>query len=156
MSFPDYLIDHSGFDWSKLLGRWRWRLPATFKVWLVNRFGDLFLILDDGAVYRLDIGNGTLAKVAVSRDDFCKKIDDVDTANEWLMIPLVDRLVAAGKTLEPGQCYCYRLLPILGGGYGIDDFAIKDLAYLYAIFGPIHELVKDLPDGGHIEFKITD
>ncbi len=156
MNLHDYLIDHSGFDWPKLLEHWQWRLPAKFEVWLVNRFGDLFLILDDGSVHRLDIGDGVLTKVAENRDDFCKKADDADTASDWLMIPLVDRLVAAGKTLQPGQCYCYRLLPILGGGYGVDDFDIKDVAFLYAASGPIHERIKDLPDGTQIEFKIVD
>ena len=45
---------------------------------------------------------------------------------------------------------------ILGGGYGIDDFDIKDVAFLYAAFGPIHERIKDVPDGTQIEFKIVD
>ena len=48
MNLNQYLIDHSGFDWPKLLERGQWRLPTKFEVWLVNRFGDLFLILDDG------------------------------------------------------------------------------------------------------------
>jgi len=156
MNLPDYLIDHSGIDWPEVLEHWRWRLPTTFKVWLVNRFGDLFLILDDGSVHWLDIGDGTLAKVAENRDDFCTKVDIANTANDWLMIPLVDRLVAAGKTLQPGQCYCYRLLPVLGGGCGIEDFVVKELTYLYAALGPIHERINDLPNGTQIEFKITD
>lgn len=154
MNIHDYLIDHSGFDWPKMLEHWRWQLPAKFEVLLVNRFGDLFLILPDETVHHLDIGDGILSKVAETRDEFRRKADNVDIAKDWFLITLVDRLVAAGKALQPGQCYCYRMLPILGGGYGLDDFEIKDLAYLYAAFGPIHERVKELPDGTQVEFKI--
>ena len=156
MNLHDYITEHSGRDWPKLLEHWLWRLPAKFTVWLVNRFGDLFLILDDESVHRLDIGDGTLQMVAQNRDEFCEKLNDNNTATDWMMIPLVDRLVAAGKTLRLGECYCYRLLPVLGGGYEIDDFVIEDLAFVYAAFGPIHERIKDLPDGTTIEFKIVD
>ncbi len=156
MNIHDYLIDDSGCDWPRMLEHWRWRLPPRFKVWLVNRFGDLFLILPDETVHRLDIGDGVLSKVAENREEFYRKTDDVNIINDWFLIPLADDLVAAGKTLNPGQCYCYRILPVLGGGYDVDDFVIKDLAYLYAAFGPIHERIKDLPDGTKIEFEITD
>ena len=46
--------------------------------------------MDDDEVM-LDVGRGTLEKVAESRDDFAKKSDEDDNANQWLMIPLIDR-----------------------------------------------------------------
>ena len=49
MSVHDYLIDHIGFDWAHLLSGWERLLPTEFTVWLMNRFGDLFLILPSGA-----------------------------------------------------------------------------------------------------------
>ena len=156
MNLKDYIDEHSGPDWPKLLEHWHWRLPTKFTIWFANRFGDLFLVLDDGSVHRLGVGDGTLQMVAQNRNEFWEKLDDENVANDWLMIPVVDRLVAAGKTLRPGECYCYRLLPILGGGYGIDDFVVKDLAFVYASFGPIHERIKDLPEGTQIEFKVVD
>ena len=48
MNVHDYIIDHSGLDWAYLLSGWEWLLPAEFSVWLMNRYGDLFLILPDG------------------------------------------------------------------------------------------------------------
>src|SRR5687767_975774 len=99
MRLKDYVIDHAGFDWPKLLAHWHWLLPREFTVWLMNRFGDLFLILPDGTIHMLDVGVGSLKKVAASKDDFCFKIDRDNNANDWLMMPLVDKLVAAGITL---------------------------------------------------------
>ncbi len=50
MSIHDYLIDHRGQDWPSLFAEWTWLVPKQFTVWLMNRFGDLFLVFDDGSV----------------------------------------------------------------------------------------------------------
>ena len=71
MNVHDYLIDHSGLDWAELLSGWEWLLPPEFTVWLMNRYGDLFLILPDGSIHMLDVGGGSLTKLAESRDEFC-------------------------------------------------------------------------------------
>src|SRR4029079_5170484 len=85
----DYLIDHTGFDWPRLLAEWAWLLPPEVTVWLMNRFGDLFLILEDGSVQMLDVGGGTLTRLADDRGDFCRRVDEGDHANQWFTIPLV-------------------------------------------------------------------
>ena len=59
----DYLIDHAGFDWQALLAGWAEILPQTFEIWLVNRFGDVFIIADDGSVHHLDVAVGTLDRL---------------------------------------------------------------------------------------------
>ena len=154
MNIHDYLIDQQGFDWSELLSTWHWLLPRQFTVWLVNRFGDLFIIKDDGTVHMLDVGVGSLKQVASSKDEFWEKIDEPGRAGDWLAIPLVDALVASGQTLGSGQCYSYRQLPVLGGDYEIGNVIIKDIAFHYAAFGPIHERIKNLPDGTKVTFKV--
>lgn len=94
MTVEAYLIDHEGFDWPTILADWSWLLPESFTVWLMNRFGDLFIVSDDGTVHVLDVGDGTLEKVAESRDDFRNRIDEEGNAN-GLVIPLADRLVGS-------------------------------------------------------------
>lgn len=156
ISVQDYLIDQSGIDWSTALSSWSWLLPPEFTVWLVNRFTDLFLVLPDETVHMLDVGVGTLTKVAESREDFCTKIDMGYSANEWLMIPLVDRLVSAGLILHPGQCYGFKIPPVMGGKYSVDNcgpLAIWD--YLGA-YGSIHEQLKNLPDGTEVVLKVVN
>jgi hypothetical protein len=58
MNIKDYLIDQSGKDWQELLCGWAEILPPVFTIWLVNRFGDVILVTDDGSVHLLDIGGG--------------------------------------------------------------------------------------------------
>ncbi len=108
-SVHDYLVDHSAFDWPRLLTEWAWLLPPELTVWLMNRFGDLFLILEDGSVHMLDGRRGQSPRgwQRGARHSAARSSEG-DSANEWLMIPLVDRVVAAGLGLEPGNATATR------------------------------------------------
>ena len=154
MNLHDYIIDHRQVDWSTVLRGWAWLLPPTLTVWIMNRFGDLFIVPGDGAVHMLDVGGGTFQKVAESRDDFANKLDEGDNANQWLMIPLIDRLVSSGLTLREGQCYSYKQPPVLGGGYTVENTCVLPIAEHYSAYGSIHEQIKDLPDGAHVVIKV--
>jgi T6SS immunity protein Tdi1, C-terminal len=156
MRLTDYILDIEGVAWGDLLASWAWLLPGELTVWFVNRFGDLFLVLDDGSVHRLEIGCGSLEKLAESREAFAQQMDEAENATDWLMIPLVDELVAGGVTLGPGQCYSYVQLPVLGGDYAVANTRVVSLAHHYSAFGPIHEWIKDLPDGTPVSFEVTD
>jgi hypothetical protein len=149
-SVHDYLIDHAGFDWPQLLVGWARLLPSELTVWLMNRFGDLFLVYPDGSVHMLDVGAGRVERVADSRDDFRAKIDEGDNANQWLMIPLVDKLVAAGMRLGPGQCYGYKMPPVLGGDYTVANTCVLPIAEQYGFHADLHEQIKDVPDGTEV------
>jgi hypothetical protein len=155
MSLHDYVIDHHAIDWPNVLRGWSWLVPRSMTVWIMNRFGDLFIVLDDGSVHMLDVGAGTLTKVATSRDDFAYKLDERDTANQWLMIPLIDRLVAGGVTLGEGQCYSYKLPPVLGGGYTVVNTCVLSIPQHYGAYGSIHGQIKDLPDGTQVVINVT-
>jgi len=145
MDLKDYLIDQAGKDWSRLLAGCD-ALPPSFTLWLVNRFGDLFIALEDGSIHMLDVGVGTLKRLAESRDHFCDLLDEDDNANNWLMIPLVDQCVASGMHLAPDQCYNLKMPPLLGGKYSLDNIAPIDLAELYAFRADIFRQIEDVPD----------
>jgi len=156
ISVSDYLIDQDGIDWPKALASWSWLVPPEFTLWLVNRFADLFVVVPDGAVHMLDVGAGTLTKVAESRDHFCEKIDVGGSADEWLMIPLVDRMVAAGITLRHGECYGFKTLPVLGGDYAVENAAPLPVWDYLGACGSIHEQLRDLPDGSQVVIEVVE
>ena len=154
MNVHDYLIDHGGNDWARLLSGWEWLLPPEFTVWLMNRYGDLFLILPDGSIHMLDVGGGSLTKLAESRDEFARIIDEDDNAADWLMIPLVDQLVAARRVLEPGQCYSFVTPPILGGEYSVENTMVVPILEHFGLYGSYHEQLRDVPDGSKVVIRI--
>jgi hypothetical protein len=153
MNVHDYLIDPSHIDWADLLADWKWFLPPEFTVWLMNRYGDLFLIWTDGSVHMLDVGRGSLTKLADDRDEFARVIDEQGNAEDWLMIPLVDRLVKAGVLLEPGHCYSFVTPPILGGEYSVENTMVVSIREHFGLYASYHEQLRDVPDGTKVSIR---
>ena len=118
VSVHDYLIDHSGFDWAELLSGWGWLSSPG-----VHRLADEQIRRSVPDPAEMAVSTCWTSELVRSpswlriRDDFASKIDEDDHAEDWLMIPLVDRLVAAGVLLKPGECYSFLTPPILGGDY---------------------------------------
>jgi hypothetical protein len=154
MNINDYLIDHVGKDWRALLSGWAEVLPSSFTVRLVNRFGDVFAELDDGSIHLLDIEAGTFRRIAENREHFADEIEAGENANNWLLIPLVDRCVAAGLVLRADQCYGYKMPPMLGGEYVVGNVATVDLAEHYSFLADVWRQTKDWPDGTQVKIVI--
>ena len=113
------------------------------------------MVVEDGSVRKLDIGAGSLEKLADCRDHFADVIDEENNANDWLVIPLVDKLVSDGVLLAPGECYSYVQRPALGGDSTTANPRVVSLARHSKAFGPIPERIKDLPDGTRVKFDVT-
>ncbi|MEQ9587978.1 MAG: DUF1851 domain-containing protein [Parvibaculaceae bacterium] len=156
MDINDYLLDVTDVDWSTTLSPWLFLVPGEMTIWLVNRYGDIFAVLEDGSIHMLDVGAGTFARVANSRDDFCNMLDMDDNANQWLMIPLINKLVAAGKRLQNGYCYGYLQPPVLGGDYTVENTIMIPITEHYGLNASIHTQIKDLPDGSAVRLKIAN
>jgi hypothetical protein len=154
MNINDYLIDHQNFDWTAILADWHWLLPAEFCVWLMNKYGDLVLVVDENAILFFDVGNGTIEQVADSKEDFSEKLDADDNANLWLMIPLVDQLATTGLKLNEGRCYSFLTPPILGGEYNVENTVTLPITEHYSVYASIQNQIKDLPDGTRVVIKV--
>jgi hypothetical protein len=145
----DYLLDQTGKDWAELLSGWSPPLPDVYTIWLVNRFGDVFAVFEDGTVHMLDVSNCVLNKVADSRDDFARSAET--RYRDWLLTPLVDACEGAGIVLKAHQCYGFKVPPILGGKYEISNIGAVDISVHYSFLADIYRQTKDLPDGTRIE-----
>ena len=154
MNVHDYLIEQSGKDWSDLLADWSGMLPSSFTVWLVNRFGDVFVVFEDGSIHMLDVGIGAIKRVADDRDHFATLLDTGDNANNWFMIPLVDKCVAAGLYVGHDQCYGYKIPPILGAAYTVENTFPIDLSEHFSFLADIHRQIKNLPDGTKVKIVV--
>ena len=156
MELRDYLIHQDEKDWPELLSEWMPALPEKFAIWLVNRLGDVFFIPEDGSVHMLDVGSGRVERVADSREDFAEKLDLEDNAADWLQIYLVDDCAAAGMRLRATECYGFKIPPILGGEYRVENIEPTDLSVHYSILAQVYWQTKDLPEGtpiGGVELK---
>jgi hypothetical protein len=152
----DYLIDPEGVDWPGALASWSWLVPPEFTLWMVNRLCDLFIVTEDGSVQMLDVGAGTLRKLAADREEFGRLIDEGDNADVWLAIPLVDELVASGLRLQPGQCYGFRAPPVLGGEYTVENCGVLPIPDYLGAYGSIHDQLRGVPDGSRVVLKVLE
>lgn len=138
MNVDDYLIDQAGLNFEALFAQWQELLPDRCSVWLINKFGNMILVLDDGSVSCLDPGAGEVRRIAESQDEFCQFLDKDDNASDWLMISLVDALVASGMTLGKNECYGFRNLPpLLGGEYSVANSKPCSIYVHYSLLGQI-------------------
>jgi len=117
MVVTDYLIDPAGKDWNHLLGYWTPLLPASFRLWLVNKLGELFGTDANGAVHRLEVGTANISRIAMDRTDFARLIDVRANAELWLRISLTDACRSSGTRLAADECYGFKIPPPLLGRY---------------------------------------
>jgi hypothetical protein len=118
--------------------------------------GDLFLRDEAGRVWWLDVGLGQLESLADDEQEFAALLTDPDNVRVLFADVLVDALDESGLTRALGECYSYLVLPVLGGKYELDNFRVCDIVTHFQVFGPIHEKIKDLPDGTEVQFKVGE
>lgn len=138
------LADHTADD---LLSEWRWILGDSFQLILISSLGDLFLTDAAGHVHWLDAGAGRLTEIADSFDEFQLLRQQPENAEEWFIPELVGDIMQRGMHLAPGQCFGYKLPPVVGGQMEPSNFEPTDLSVHFSILGQLNRQAKDLPDG---------
>ncbi len=150
----EYLLSPEELQWPSVLENWNWLLPDSFGVWLVNAFGDLFLVLESGEIALLDINAGKIEILADSRETFIDRISETANAAAWLYMPLVDALRAKGVIPQPGCCYAFSRPPLLGGEYHPENVRLTELIGHLAFTGDLAEQLRDVKDGDEVELKV--
>ena len=136
MTVHDYLLDPDKPDWPTILAAWRPLLPYEFSIWLMNRFGDLFVVAADHSVSWVEVAAGTLTLVADNWQDFSRQMDEGTHLEAWLHADLIDELVANGQVLGPGQCYGLRIGLAQGGTYAAANTVVRSIPQHFALLAP--------------------
>jgi hypothetical protein len=80
--------------------------------------------------------------------------DEDDNADDWLMIPLVDRLVEAGVHVKPGEYYSFLIPPIRDGDYTVENKVVLPITEHYGVYGSYHKQLRDVPDRSKAVIKV--
>ena len=117
-TWEQLLIRTADLDCPRLLSYWRWLLQKDYHPIVMTAFGDWFLLDDDGSVHFLDLVAGKLSKAADTGEEFKQVMGRPEKLDEWFMADLVQALLDAGIVLGPGQCYGYKIPPVVGRSTG--------------------------------------
>ncbi len=155
ITMNDLTVNFSHLDRDTLLGDWQWLIGPSKLPILLTAAGDAFVQdADDGTVYFLDVGKGELHAVAGNDDELRSLLGSKDFVVNHLAVQMVGAMMQAGRRLEPGQIYSFKVPPILGGQYDLNNVEATDIAVHFSLAGQIHEKVRDLPPGTPID-RIT-
>jgi hypothetical protein len=142
---------------SEALADWQWLTELAGKQPLItSAFGDVFLQGNDG-VWFLDTVEGKLSREWDDPAALQEQLNTVEGQDRYLMAGLA---VAAFNTgLLPGdrQVLSFKIAPVLGGSFELQNIEVRHLIVTLSIAGQIHQQVKDLPPGSSISgIRVVD
>ena len=144
------LKDLSKIDVSDICSDWQWLIDNQKEVILVSAIGDMFLLGNDDCIYWLETGTGNLTCVAENLGEFQNLLANEEIADNWFLPELINQLVAHGITLKEDQVYSFKIPPVLGGHYSVDNFEATDISVHFSIAGQINKQIWDARDGTKI------
>lgn len=148
----DLTVNFSHLDRDTLLKDWQWLIGLSKLPILLTAAGDAFVQdADDGTVYFLDVGRGEIHAVAGSDEELRSLLASKDFVVNYLAVQMVGAMMQAGRRLEPGQIYRFKVPPVLGGQYDLNNVEATEIAVHFSLAGQLHEKVRNLPPGTPID-----
>ncbi len=151
ITMNDLTISPDGVDLNGLLSDWEWAIPEPLRPVLLTAMGDAFAQGESGAVYFIDMVEGTITSVADDGPSFQSLLSDTQFVTDHMFPSRIVQLRNAGKTLQPTHVYSHKQPLVLGGSDDADNVDMTDVSVHVSIHGQIHRQVKDLPDGASID-----
>ncbi|MFC1852633.1 T6SS immunity protein Tdi1 domain-containing protein [candidate division CSSED10-310 bacterium] len=153
----DLIIDAKLVNWKRVFRHWSWLFEksTTFNVWILTKFGDLFVHMDDGSIFQLDTGAGTFEHIAKNKDEFGQLIDTDINLALWFMPSLISQLESQNKVLKTHQCYGF-ITPtgLKEGSYTIENIKIVDIEEYFIAMGDLWNHLKNIPDGTKVTLEL--
>jgi len=151
-----YFIHPQIADVNRALESWDW-LPIQSKVpFSITAFGDVFLESSEG-IWFLDSLEGTLTKVAETREELQSILSSEEMQDHYLMAGFVIRANNEGMRLGQNECYEFKIPPVLSGPIEFDNIEVQNFVVALHIRGQIHKQAEELPPGTIIsEFKVIE
>jgi hypothetical protein len=150
-----YVLPISRADWEELFTDWQLLIPAHSTLWLLTKFGEVFFVQQDGQVGMLQVSGFQYQIVAKDKVDFQEWLADPDKMADWFLAPLVDRLEAAGRHLEPERCYSFTTPLGFGGALTPENVMTIPIREHFRCWGEVFRQIKDVPEGGVVILKVT-
>lgn len=144
--------------YQQALQSWSWLPDLVGKgPSFTSAFGDVFLQDPDGSFWFLDTLEGTLARRWPDAGTLQDELLTPEGQDRFLMGGLVEAAGRAGLEPGPAQVLAFKVAPVLGGSFDLDNVEPFDFVVSLDILGQVHQQVQDLPPGAQVTgFTIED
>lgn len=132
------------------LEAWGWIGLDGLTVIAVSAFGEPFFRDAQGTIHQLDTLDGKLNGVAGSLSEFTAILQEQAARDELLLAGLVLGAAGRGLILAPGECYDFKIAPILGGEISAEQIETISFLVKLHIAGQLHDQVRHLAPGTKI------
>lgn len=151
------LIEPSDEDMLRALDGWSWIDLTGLTAIAVSAFGEVFFQGKTGSIVQLDSIEGCKREVASSLSGFVAALLEPAGRDDLLLAGLIIGARNKGILLSPGECYDFKVAPILGGPMDVEHIQKLSFVVKLHIAGQLHEQVKDLSPGTRINrVEISD
>lgn len=150
-----YTIQLSQKDFDSMIVAWSWLVPTVLKPEMLTKFGDWFLSDNKSNLYFLDALEGTLKCIGDTIQDCC--IDDfLERHRDQFSIDWIELCVSKGLTPAEGQCYGWKLHPIMGGPLTYANIGIFGTRVYQYINAQLHQQLRAHVEGKEVTgFTVT-
>ena len=125
------------------LNDWVWLLNKPLKPIFLSKFGDWFFFNAQGAVEMLDMIEGQLRVVAASDSEFNALCKTPEKQSEWFLDGRLYRMHNDGLELSSGQCFGFKLAPILGGKFEAENIGIFSVWLYNSLCSQLHQQLRN-------------
>jgi hypothetical protein len=151
-----HFITPSPTDIERALEAWQWLPIGGKRVIRVTPFGDFFLADKDG-IWFLDTIEGIVKPVCKTEDELDALLRNEDMQDEYLLGGFVERAEREGLLPGEGQCYTFKVHPMLGAAIAYDNIEVMSFVVAVNLVGQLLKQIRSMPDGTRISgVTITD
>lgn len=137
------MYDARDFDTDALLAEWRWLVPRSDTPLFLSAFGDWVFGNPDGSLWALSVLEGDYRKIAID----AKEYNSLNKQFEWLEAQfLAGWLEIAhrhGLSPKKNECLGWKLHPILGGKFEVQNLQIFSMRVYQSLMGQLHRQLKE-------------
>ncbi len=150
-------IEIANLNLADLLAECRWLVPADYTAIQMTKFGDWFFADAVGRVFFLDLIEGNLCQVASSIAEYNQLKNTSEKQSKWFLDGFVFRCDSEGLLLHEGECYGWKVHPMIGGKFEFANIQIFSLRVYQSLMGQLWRQLKQLKPGDPIpQIEISD
>lgn len=132
---------------------WSWTMPAPVRICRVSKFGNVVVLVEGGAVWRICPEELSATVIAAELAELEPLLEDPEFIADWDLGALVAEAEEMFGVQPSGRCFCLRMPSVLGGKYTVDNVGTNSVAELVSFAGDVARQIDDVPDGGQVKFK---